>query len=96
MQMPTLTVGFQTMPNGKDVDTKGIIPKMIKVVEESGLTYEVGPMETVVEGEYDKIISVIKETQEVGIQNGATEIFTNIKMHYKSDGVSIAEKKKDA
>ncbi|MFC7785156.1 MULTISPECIES: thiamine-binding protein [unclassified Rossellomorea] len=93
--MPTLTVGFQTMPNGKDVDTNGIIPKMIEVVKESGLTYEVGPMETVVEGEYDKIMSVIKESQEVGIQHGATEVFTNIKMHYKSDGVSIADKKKD-
>ena len=43
--MATVTAGFQVLPNGKDMDTDGVIPKIIEVVKESGLNYHVGPME---------------------------------------------------
>ncbi|RBW69978.1 thiamine-binding protein [Bacillus taeanensis] len=90
--MAAVTAGFQVMPNGKDVNTDGVIPEMIKVVKESGLNYEIGPMETVVEGDFDEVIRVIKSAQQVGINMGADEVMTTIKVHYKPDGVSIKNK----
>ncbi|WP_035425263.1 thiamine-binding protein [Halalkalibacterium ligniniphilum] len=80
------------MPNGKDMDTHGMIPQVIDVVKESGLTYEVGPMETVVEGQMDEVLAVIKKAQQVGIDAGAQEVMTNIKIHYRPEGVSIINK----
>lgn len=90
--MATVTAGFQVLPNGKDMDTDGVIPKMIEVVKESGLKYEVGPMETVVEGSFDDVMLLIKTVQQVGIHMGATEVLSNIKLHYKPDGISIENK----
>ncbi|TXC91362.1 thiamine-binding protein [Metabacillus litoralis] len=90
--MATVTAGFQVLPNGKDMNTDGVIPQMVDVIKASGLKYEVGPMETVVEGNFDDIMLLIKTTQQVGIEMGATEVLTNIKLHYKPDGISIANK----
>lgn len=90
--MATVTAGFQVLPNGKDVNTDGVIPKIIEVVKDSGLKYDVGPMETVIEGTMDEVFSLIKQAQQVGIDEGASEVLTNIKIHYKPNGVSIKEK----
>ncbi|WP_456275808.1 thiamine-binding protein [Bacillus sp. AK128] len=91
--MATVTAGFQVLPNGKDMDTDGVIPEMIEIVKESGLKYDIGPMETVVEGDFDEIMLLVKTTQQVGINRGATEVLTNLKIHYKPDGVSIKNKR---
>ncbi|MDV2886028.1 MTH1187 family thiamine-binding protein [Alkalihalophilus pseudofirmus] len=90
--MATVTAGFQVLPNGKDVDTDGVIPKIVEVVQNSGLTYHVGPMETVIEGSIDDVFNVIKSAQQVGIDEGASDVLTNIKLHYHEDGVSIKDK----
>ncbi|WP_223700908.1 thiamine-binding protein [Sutcliffiella deserti] len=86
------TVGIQILPNGKDVDTDGIIPSIVKVFKDSGLPCHVGPMETVVEGTLDEIFSLIKQAQQVGIDAGATEVLSNIKIHYKPDGLKLEDK----
>ncbi|MCM3712509.1 MTH1187 family thiamine-binding protein [Alkalihalobacillus oceani] len=90
--MNNVTAGFQVLPNGQDVDTNGMIPRIVEVVKESGLRYHVGPMETVVEGNIDEVFSLLKRTQELGVELGASEVLTNIKIHYNPDGVSIEDK----
>ncbi|KIL49286.1 thiamine-binding protein [Jeotgalibacillus soli] len=92
--MATVTAGFQVLPNGKDVNTHGVIPQVIEVVKESGLKYHVGPMETVIEGQLHEVFALIKLAQQVGIDAGANEVITTIKIHYKPEGVSIEEKMK--
>ncbi|WP_078381690.1 thiamine-binding protein [Sutcliffiella halmapala] len=90
--MAKYTVGIQIMPNGRDVDTDGVIPSIVSVLKDSGLPCHVGPMETVVEGPLDEVFSLIKTAQQVGIDAGATEVVTNVKIHYKQSGVSLEEK----
>ncbi|MBD1379783.1 thiamine-binding protein [Metabacillus arenae] len=90
--MATVTAGIQVLPNGQDVDTYGVIPRIIDSVKDSGLKYKIGPMETVVEGELDEILHLVKELQLVGINLGASEVMSNIKLHYKPDGVTIEDK----
>jgi uncharacterized protein YqgV (UPF0045/DUF77 family) len=90
--MATVTAGIQVLPNGQDVDTYGVIPGIIGSVKESGLKYKVGPMETVVEGEIDEILFLIKNLQQDSIKLGASEVMTNIKLHYKPNGVTIDDK----
>ncbi|MBM7585161.1 uncharacterized protein YqgV (UPF0045/DUF77 family) [Bacillus pakistanensis] len=90
--MSTVTAGIQVLPNGQDVDTYGVIPSIVGSVKESGLKYQVGPMETVVEGELDEVLLLIKNLQQDSIQLGASEVITNIKLHYKPNGVTINDK----
>lgn len=91
-ELAKYTVGIQIMPNGNDVDTNGVIPNIVGVLKDSGLPCHVGPMETVVEGSLDEIFPLIKRAQQEGIDAGATEVITNVKIHYKQSGVSLEEK----
>lgn len=90
--MTTATAGFQILPDGKDMHTDGMIPEVIKVVKESGLNYQIGPMETVVEGNLHQVFEVIQTALQVGINTGAQECMTNIKVHYKPNGVSLVDR----
>ncbi|KHF39417.1 thiamine-binding protein [Halalkalibacter okhensis] len=90
--MATVTAGFQILPEGKDMHTDGMIPEVLNLVKETGLEFYIGPMETVIEGDLDEVIEVIKDAQHLAISTGASECITNIKIHYKPSGITIEEK----
>ena len=91
--MATFMAGLQVLPNGKDMDTDGILPHIVKIIKDSGLKHDVGPMETVVEGSMEEVMELITKLQKETInQDGIEEVITNIKLHYRPDGVSIENK----
>lgn len=70
-----------------------IIDKAIDVIDQSGLTYQVCAMETVIQGKYDQVMSVIKKAQQVCFDAGAKELIVNIKLHIRKGGdISWGEK----
>jgi uncharacterized protein YqgV (UPF0045/DUF77 family) len=85
-------VAIQIVPISKE-HPYPIIDKAIAVIHNSGMEYRVGAMETVIEGEYDKIMSVVKEAQQACLDAGADEIVVTMKVHAKRNGdVSWDEK----
>lgn len=90
--MPVVNVGFQVLPKVADGNTYEVVDKAIEVVQQSGVKYEVGPMETVMEGELDRLMGIVKQAQEACITAGASEVMTFIKVHYRPEGVTIDEK----
>jgi uncharacterized protein YqgV (UPF0045/DUF77 family) len=70
-----------------------IIDKAIDVIDQSGLTYQVCAMETVIQGKYEQIMPVVRKAQQVCLDAGAKELIVNIKLHVRKDGdVSWTEK----
>lgn len=63
-----------------------IIDKAIDVIDQSGLSYQVSAMETVMEGPYDKVMEVAKKAQQVCFEEGANELVVNMKLHIRKDG----------
>jgi uncharacterized protein YqgV (UPF0045/DUF77 family) len=94
MKKPTTSIAFQILPNASSHQKKiTIIDKVIEVVKKSGVTYEVGPMETTMEGDLDTLFAVVHKAQDVAIKKGASQVFTNVKILYNPNGVmTIAEK----
>ncbi|MGQ9548999.1 MAG: thiamine-binding protein [Roseiflexus sp.] len=92
--MATITVSFEVLPGGlpDKAATYAAVDAAIAVVAASGLTYRVGPMETTIEGEYDDIMTVIRQAQEAVLAAGATRVFTLIRVDYDPHGSTIAEK----
>lgn len=90
--MPVVNVGFQVLPKVADDKVYAVVDKAIEVVQKSGVKYEVGAMETVMEGELDHLIEIVKKAQEVCVEAGASEVMTYIKIHYRPEGVSMDEK----
>jgi len=55
-----MVVDFSIMPVGKGESLSGHVAEAIKLVVESGLPVNVGPMATTVEGEWDEVMDLIK------------------------------------
>ena len=92
MKKPTASIAFQIMPK-TNKDAIKIIDKVIALVKKSGVTYEVGPMETTMEGELDTLFAIVRKAQDVAVKEGASQVFTNVKILYNPKGVMmIAEK----
>lgn len=90
--MTILNVSLQVIPKVPDEDTYRVVDKVIEVIQKSGVRYEVGPMETTMEGEYDQLMEIVKEAQEVCVKEGATRVISVVKIDYKPGGVTIDEK----
>lgn len=82
------------MPRTTDnKNTIEIVDKVIEIVKKSGVVYEVGPMETTMEGDLDTLFAIVRKAQDVAIKNGALQVFTNVKILYKPKGVMTIEQK---
>lgn len=90
--MSKIIMAFQVIPKVEEEKIYPVVDEAIKIVAQSGLPYEVGPMETTVEGEPDEIWSVIKAAMDACLQAGATRVMTNIKIDYVPQGSTIMEK----
>lgn len=79
-------LAIQIVPLAHETHPYTIIDKAIEVIAASGLRYEVGPMETVIEGTYDEVMTIAKKAQEACLAAGAAEIVTTIKLHIRKNG----------
>ena len=75
---------IQIVPISKD-HPYPIIDKAIEVIRASGLSYSVGAMETVIQGDYESVMRVAKQAQEACFMAGADEIVVTMKVHAKKD-----------
>jgi uncharacterized protein (TIGR00106 family) len=84
---------IQIVPITNTVHPYTIIDKAIEVIKQSGVKFEVGPMETVMEGDYETIMKVVQQAQEICLAEGADEIVVTMKVHARKNGdVTWAEK----
>jgi len=90
--MAKIIMAFQVIPKVEEERIFPVVDEAIKIVAASGLPYEVGPMETTLEGEPDEIWEVIKKAMDACVQAGASRVMTNIKVDYVPQGSTIQEK----
>jgi uncharacterized protein YqgV (UPF0045/DUF77 family) len=88
-----VNVALQILPTTRAVHPYRIIDKAISVIQKSGIRYMVCPFETVLEGDYGQIMELLERVQMISFENGALELFVNIKIHIrKNQDVTIEEK----
>jgi len=88
------SISFQILPKTKaDKKIIEIIDQVIKMVKQSGVNYEVGPMETTMEGNLETLFKIVKKAQFLCIKAGAESVFTNVKIIYNPKGVLTIEQK---
>jgi uncharacterized protein YqgV (UPF0045/DUF77 family) len=75
-----INLAIQIIPKSSTVDMYKLIDRAIEEISKSGLKYLVCPFETVVEGEYDEVMRVVKKAQDVCLEAGAEEVLVNIKI----------------
>jgi uncharacterized protein (TIGR00106 family) len=86
----TINVAVQVLPLVEEVYP--VVDRAIAVIAASGVRYEVGPMETVMEGPLDRLLEVAKAAHLACFEGGAERVVTIIKIGDSAGGTTIEEK----
>ena len=84
------SIALQVLPLSQGIDRIAVIDKVIDYLQAQEVTMVVTPFETVLEGEFDELMRILKEAVEVAGQ-GADNVFANVKINI-GEILSIDEK----
>jgi uncharacterized protein (TIGR00106 family) len=88
MASRTRNVSVQVLPLTDDA--LPVVDRAIRVIRESGVRYEVGPLETVLEGEdLDELLEVAKSAHRACFESGVENVVTVIKIADSVHGTTI-------
>ncbi len=72
-----MLVQFTIVPIGTGESLSEGVAEVIRIVDESGLSYRTNPMGTVVEGEWDEVIPLIRQCHEEALRR-ASRVLTSL------------------
>lgn len=88
--MANSLISIQIIPKTKDgEDVIPYVDEAIKVIDESGVKYEVHPLETTMEGELQELFRVISKMNERMIEMGSKNVISQVKILYQPTGISM-------
>ncbi|MDR2740378.1 MAG: thiamine-binding protein [Treponema sp.] len=92
---PQASLAIQVLPQSvSGEELLRIVDKVIAYIKSTGLNTLVGPFETTIEGDFNRLMEIAGECQRICIREGAPELLTYMKMAYKpGEGVWSIEKK---
>ncbi len=91
-----MIVEISFVPIGVGTSLSRYIARVIRNIEKSGLKYQLTPMGTIVEGEWDEISKLIDYSHNLIFEMGIERIITNIKIDYRLDKKSSMQDKIDS
>lgn len=74
------SIALQVLPLSQGINRIAIIDKVIAYLQAQSVTMVVTPFETVLEGEFDELMRILKEALEVARQE-ADNVFANVKIN---------------
>lgn len=77
---------FSMAPFGKGESLSPFVARSLEIIDNSGLPYQLTPMGTIIEGEWDEVMEVVRACFECMSQD-CDRISTSIKIDYR-DGAS--------
>ncbi len=69
------------------------VAAVLEVLEENGLKYQLTSMGTIIEGDLDKILDVVRQMHEVPFQKGVKRVVTTIRIDDRRDKQASMEGK---
>ncbi|MBV4422614.1 thiamine-binding protein [Clostridium tyrobutyricum] len=90
--MSVVNVSLQILPVIEEERLYEVVDKVIEYIDSCGVKYEVGPMETTMEGELDELLKIVSHAQKICKDNGAKRVESVVKIDYRSNGITMKEK----
>lgn len=91
--MKKVNVAVQVLPTSKSFDAYAVVDEAIAIINDSGVAYRVTPFETVMEGDYDRLMEIVKQVQIACYKAGADKIMCYVKIQSdKHTDVTILDK----
>lgn len=70
---------FSVVPLGKGESVSQFVAECLQIVDESGLDYRINPMGTVIEGDYDEVMTVIRKCH-FRVMELSSRVITTVKI----------------
>ncbi|NTW59352.1 MAG: MTH1187 family thiamine-binding protein [Nitrospirae bacterium] len=87
-----MMIEFSIVPLGKGASVSAVIARVLKIVLASGVKYKANPMGTVIEGEWDELMGLVKKCHDEALKD-ADRVVTTIKIDdYKGKGDRLEKK----
>jgi uncharacterized protein (TIGR00106 family) len=64
-----MLIEFSIVPVGSGSSIGDRLAEVLKIVDESGLPYKINPMGTVVEGEWDELLNLVRKCHNAVLKN---------------------------
>lgn len=90
--MPIVNLSLQIVPVVPEAEIYSIVDAVIAFISSHHIPYEVGPMETTMEGELELLLSIVAGAQKICTDLGVERILSVIKIDYRSSGIKMNEK----
>ncbi|WP_062106638.1 thiamine-binding protein [Bacillus niameyensis] len=88
--MANALVSIQIIPKLKDGgDTYPLVDEAIRIIAESGVKYEVHPLETTMEGDLSLLMQVIEKMNQKMIEQGSISVISQVKIVYRPEGITM-------
>ena len=88
-----VNAAIQLVPITQDRHPYDWVDEAIAIIQRSGITHEVGPFSTVLEGTYQQVTDVIHQVNEYLFEKGCPEWISNIQLQIRSGGPVTGEEK---
>ncbi|MDF9760165.1 MULTISPECIES: thiamine-binding protein [Peribacillus] len=85
--MANSLISIQIIPKGENVIP--MVDEAIKIIDESGVKYEVHPLETTMEGELSELFAVIEKMNVRMIELGSPNVISQVKILYQPSGITM-------
>ena len=80
--MPVILLEFSITPLSKGESVSKYVARSLDIIDKSGLDYRLNPMGTVIEGEWDEVLDVVKKCFD-RMRKDCDRITTSIKVDYR-------------
>ncbi|HCX64734.1 MAG TPA: hypothetical protein DHN33_05945 [Eubacteriaceae bacterium] len=90
--MDQINVSLQILPVVEEEHIYEVVDQVIRYIDSTGVKYVVGPMETTMEGNFDDLMQIVKEANEICFRKGIARVVSVVKIDAKKEGVTIDEK----
>jgi len=81
--MSNASVAIQILPlDSEEKKTLEVVDQVIEYIQTQTDNYEVSAFETIIEGEYDQVMAILKEVIKIAGE-AHPDIFSNVKIRYK-------------
>ncbi len=89
-------VDLCVVPMGVGVSVSAYVAECERVIERAGLRKQLHPYGTVIEGEWDAVMAVVKQCHEAVHALGAPRVFTTLKLGTRTDRTQTMQDKIDS
>jgi uncharacterized protein (TIGR00106 family) len=78
----SVIVDFSIFPVDKGESVSAYVSRAVKLIKESGLAHQLGPMGTSIEGEWDEVMALVGRCLEA-LKKDCSRVYMTIKVDYR-------------